>query len=267
MIDFHSHIVYNVDDGSETIEDSKKILKEAEKAGFDKIILTPHYMEDYYEVPKEKIQLKIEKLQELCNQEDINIELYQANEIYITNHITELLEKGEASSINNSRYVLFEIPMNEEPQNLLEVIYKLIENKYVPVLAHPERYSFVQQNPNKLLELAEHGVLFQANYGSIIGQYGKNAEKTVKLLLQNNFIHFLGSDVHKQGHIYMQMSEIQERLRKILPEEKIEELENTNIEKAIDNKELEIEMPTEIKLGFFSKNSLSNPHKLRKEVL
>ena len=126
MIDFHSHIVYDVDDGAESIEDSVQILKLAENAGFKSIILTPHYMENYYEVQKDEIEQRIEVIKEKCKEENINISLYQANEIYITNHMTELLQEGIASSINNSKYVLFELSMNEEPANLLEVIYSLL---------------------------------------------------------------------------------------------------------------------------------------------
>lgn len=253
MIDFHSHIIYDVDDGSQSIENSIEILKIAEKAGFNEIILTPHYMPNYYEVSKNDIKNKIETIREECKKEKINVTLYQANEIYITSNMVELLQNQIATTINDSKYVLFELPINEEPANLLEVIYSLLENKKVPIIAHPERYSYIQEEPNKLLELIENGILFQTNYGSIAGQFGKDAEKTAKELLQNNFIHFLGSDVHRTGYIYSQIKEIENKLRKILPQEKIKELTQINPKKVINNEELEIEIPTKIKRGFFQK--------------
>lgn len=254
MIDFHSHLIYNVDDGSETIENSINVLKKAKKAGFTKIFLTPHYMPDYYEIPKEEIGQRIEKLKKNCIEEGIDLELYQANEIYITNHMVELLQENKASSMNDSRYVLFELPMNEEPQNLLEVVYQLLEAGKIPIIAHPERYIYIQKNPNKLLDLIEQGVLFQANYGSIIGQYGKEIQKTVKLLLQNNFIHFLGTDVHKSGNIYEQIDNIKSYLKKIINEEKIDQLTTENPQKVIYNEEIEIDIPIKIKQqGFFQK--------------
>lgn len=253
MIDFHSHIVYDVDDGAESIEDSVQILKLAENAGFKSIILTPHYMENYYEVQKDEIEQRIEVIKEKCKEENININLYQANEIYITNYMTELLQEGIASSINNSKYVLFELPMNEEPANLLEVVYSLLENGKIPIIAHPERYSYIQKEPNKLLDLIELGVLFQTNYGSILGQYGKEIQKTANLLVEHNFIHFLGSDVHKTGRIYTNIEEIKKQLRKIISEEKLEELTQINPQKVINNEEIEIEMPSKIKQGFLKK--------------
>lgn len=253
MIDFHTHIVYDVDDGAEDIETSMKILKRAFKAGINKIILTPHYMPDYYEFSKNEIKERITILQEKCNEEKIEIELYQGNEVYITNHMVELLKDEEIATINNSRYVLFELPMSQEAPNLLEVIYQLLEDKKIPIIAHPERYTYIQKEPNKLIELIEQGVLFQTNYGSIIGQYGKEAQKTAKLLIQNNYIHFLGTDVHKSGHIYEQMQEIKGVLNKIISKEKIEELTNINACKVINNELIEVEIPNKIKKGFFQK--------------
>lgn len=253
MVDFHSHIIYDVDDGVELIEDSIRILKAARNAGFKKIILTPHYMEEYYDVQRNDIKKKVENLQKKCNEENIDIELYQANEIYITNYIVKLLNENIISSINDSKYVLFELPMNDEPFNLLEVIYSLIENNKIPIIAHPERYTYIQKEPNKLLDLIEKGVLFQMNYGSIIGLYGKSAQKTARLLLENNFIHFLGSDVHKSETIYNNMDLIKKELKKIITEEKLEELIQTNPNKVLRNEKIEIDNPSIIKQGFLKK--------------
>lgn len=253
MIDFHSHIVYDVDDGSETLENSIKILKLAEKAGFDNIILTPHYMEDYYEYQVNDITDRIQVLKQKCREENININLYQANEIYITNHMVDLLENNIASTINKSRYVLFELPMNNEAGNLLEVVYSLIKDKKVPIIAHPERYTYIQKDPNKLLDLVDQGVLFQTNYGSILGQYGKDAQKTAKLLIKNNFISFLGTDVHKTGHIYEGINQAKSELEKIISKREIYNLTQGNAEKVLLDEELDELNPIPIKKSFFEK--------------
>ena len=94
MIDFHSHIIFEVDDGANSVEKSVKLLKEAEMAGFNSIILTPHYMEDYYEHPADEIKEKIEILRNICQKENINLKLYQANEIYIANDMVDLLKNN-----------------------------------------------------------------------------------------------------------------------------------------------------------------------------
>lgn len=253
MIDFHSHIIYGVDDGAETENMSVRMVKQAKIAGFHGVILTPHYMEDYYECPAIQIKKKMQLIKELCKKEGIDVELYQANEVYINNNIVDLLKDKAISTINGSRYILFEIPMNEEPINLLEVIYKLKENGNIPILAHPERYTFIQKNPNKLLEIADLGVLFQSNYGSIVGLYGKEAKKTVKLLIKNNYIHFLGTDIHRPATIYGKVNWAKDELRKIISEEQIEDLTENNARKVLNDENLDVQPPRKIKVNFFKK--------------
>ena len=235
MIDFHSHILPGIDDGSRNLEQSVFMVNEAKEAGFTKIISTSHYMENYYECNEKERRKLIEQLQS----EVQGIELYLGNEIYITNNIIELLKNGQASSINGTKYVLFEFPLiNTKPMNDKEVIYRLIENGYVPIIAHPERYPFIQDNPDYLFELEEMGTLFQANYGSIIGMYGIKAKKTLKILLKNNLISFFGSDVHRPEQIYNKMPKIIKKLKKIISDEKIEEISEINPQKVLNNEEL-----------------------------
>ena len=235
MIDFHSHILPNIDDGSKNMEETIELLEEAQKAGFTKIISTSHYMENYYECDVEKRKQLIKQLQG----EVQDIKLYLGNEIYITNNIIELLKNGKASSINNTRYVLFEFPLiTTKPMNDKEVIYRLVENGYIPIIAHPERYPFIQENPEYLFELEDMGALFQANYGSIIGMYGLKAKRTLKILLRNNLISFFGSDVHRPEQVYNKIPKIVKKLKKIISDEEFEEFTETNPQKVLNNEEI-----------------------------
>ncbi len=235
MIDFHSHILPEIDDGSRNLEQSISMINEAKEVGFTKIISTSHYMENYYECDVEKRKQLIKQLQG----EVQDIELYLGNEIYITNNIIELLKNGKASSINNTRYVLFEFPLiTTKPMNDKEVIYRLVENGYIPIIAHPERYPFIQENPEYLFELEDMGALFQANYGSIIGMYGLKAKRTLKILLRNNLISFFGSDVHRPEQVYNKIPKIVKKLKKIISDEEFEEFTETNPQKVLNNEEI-----------------------------
>lgn len=235
MIDFHSHILPEIDDGSRNLEQSILMINEAKEVGFTKIISTSHYMENYYECDVEKRKQLIKQLQG----EVQDIELYLGNEIYITNNIIELLKNGKASSINNTRYVLFEFPLiTTKPMNDKEVIYRLVENGYIPIIAHPERYPFIQENPEYLFELEDMGALFQANYGSIIGMYGLKAKRTLKILLRNNLISFFGSDVHRPEQVYNKIPKIVKKLKKIISDEEFEEFTETNPQKVLNNEEI-----------------------------
>ena len=235
MIDFHSHILPGIDDGAKNLEQSIAMVNEAKKVGFTKIISTSHYMENYYECNEKNRKELLEQVQKNVN----GIELCLGNEIYITNNLIELLQNGQASSINGTKYVLFEFPLiNTRPMNDKEVIYRLVENGYIPIIAHPERYPFIQENPDYLYELEEMGALFQANYGSIIGMYGLKAKKTLKILLKNNLISFFGSDAHRPEQVYNKMPKIIKKLKKIISNEEFEEFTEINPERVLKNENI-----------------------------
>lgn len=253
MIDFHTHIIPNIDDGSRSVEETFNLIKEAKEAGFEGIILTSHYIENYYETDTPERDVWVKAISDTLKTKGIETNLYIGNEIYISENIMNLLINRKASTINNTSYVLFEMPLNAEPMNLYDVIYSLQENKLVPVLAHPERYSFVQKEPELIYDLIQKGVLMQANYGSILGQYGENAKMIVKKFLENDMIHFLGSDVHRQNSIYKKIPQALEEIRKIIGEEKLEKLTTTNPKLVLGNKKIDIEEPEEFSLTFKEK--------------
>ena len=253
MIDFHTHILPNIDDGSRSIDETFNLIKEAKNVGFEGIISTSHYMENYYETDKPEREVWINAIYENLQAKNIDIRLYLGNEIYISENLIKLLEEGKASTINDTSYVLFEMPLNAEPMNLYDTVYQMIQCKLVPILAHPERYSYIQKEPDLVYDLVQKGVLMQANYGSIIGQYGEKAQIIVKKLLENNLIHFLGSDVHRQNTIYPKIPECLSEINSIIGEEKLQELTTENPKLALGNKRIDIRDPHSVELSLKEK--------------
>ena len=253
MIDFHTHILPSIDDGSRSGEETFNLIKEARDAGFNGIMLTSHYIENYYETGIDERELCVKAIQDNLNSKGIDVKLYIGNEVYITNNVMSLLEEGKASTINNSCYVLFEMPFHTEPMNLYDFIYTLQENKLIPVLAHPERYSFVQKEPELIYELIQKGCLMQVNFGSIIGQYGSKAEFMVKRFYENNMVHFIGSDVHRQNSTYPKIPMCLEEIQKIIGRAKLEELTEINPRLVLENKKIDIDDPIEFSLTFKEK--------------
>ena len=145
MIDMHSHVLPNLDDGSRSIEETFNLIQEAQNAGFEAIIATSHYMEGYYETATAEIEVWVSAIYEKLQEKGIDLKLYIGNEIYLSENMIKLLEEGKASTINDTSYVLFEMPLNVEPLNLYDIIYEMLQYKLVPILAHPERYTFVQK--------------------------------------------------------------------------------------------------------------------------
>ena len=253
MIDIHSHILPNIDDGARSIEETFNMIKEAKNVEFDVIVSTSHYMEGYYETNVPEREVWVKAIHENLQAKNIDINLFLGNEIYMSDNIIKLLEDRKASTINDTSYVLFELPLNVEPLNLYDTIYELQQYKLVPILAHPERYSFVQREPELIYDLVEKGVLMQANYGSIIGQYGKKAQMIVRKFFEGNMIHLLGTDVHRQNTIYPKIPQILSELNSLIGEEKLEELTTINPNLVIHNKRIDIGMPHMMKLNFKEK--------------
>jgi len=236
-IDLHSHVLYGIDDGSKTIEESIEILKQYEEMGFKNIIATPHYIEEttYNSNNKQKKEI-IKKLNQQIKKNKLNINIHIGNELYISNNILELLSKKEISTLNNSKYLLIELPMNNEISNLNNIVFELLSNDIIPIIAHPERYSYIQKDIKKIEKLVNQGVLLQINYGSIIGLYGKQAKKISKKMLKNNLVSLLGTDIHHPNNeTYININKIRKKLVKIVGKQKAHELMLENPNKIINN--------------------------------
>jgi len=164
MIDIHSHILPEIDDGSRDIDESVEMIGEAAEAGFDTIISTSHYMEDYYEADVQRRTKLIKILKDELKENNIEMDLELGSEIYITDNINNYLKEGKASTLAGSDYVLFEFPLNAKPQNMLDLVFEIQKGRKLPILAHPERYRFIQQDPEILYDLIDRGVLMQTNY-------------------------------------------------------------------------------------------------------
>ena len=253
MIDFHSHILPNIDDGARNVEETFKLIKEAEEVGFDTIISTSHYIEGYYESNVAERETWIKAINEKLKERSQNITLHLGNEVYLSNNIKELIEEKKATTIKGTNYILFEMPLNTKPLNIFDVVYDMLQQKLRPILAHPERYSYVQKDPNLIYDLIEKGVLMQCNYGSIIGQYQDKARIIAKKLLENDMVHFLGSDVHRAGTVYKNIPRILNEIEKIVGKEKLEELTTINPKLVLENKSIEIDNPRKIELSLKEK--------------
>lgn len=195
-------------------------------------------------------------LQQALDKENIDLNIYLGNEIYFSENIVNLIKEGKAATLNISNYVLFEIPLNVKPLNIYDVVYDIMSNNMIPILAHPERYSAVQNDPNFVYELIQTGVLMQSNYGSILGRYGEKAKIILEKLLKNNMIHFLGSDVHRPGTVYPNIKEALIEIEKIIGKNKLDELTTINPRAIIDNIKIEIDEPREIELSLKDKIKL-----------
>lgn len=229
MIDIHNHLLFGIDDGSKTVEESIDILKDMEMSGFTDIILTPHFIKDSkYSNTRENNLERLNVLKEELKKNNIAINLYLGNEIYIDDDIANLIKNGQVSSLNNTNYLLIELPMSGEYSGYQEVFRHLLKLGYRVVLAHPERYLSFQEDFNKVYELEEIGVYFQSNIDSLIGKYGPAAEKMVRRLLKENKLAFLSTDIHHKKHDYNNWKEAKKIALKYVTEKVYDTLTRVN---------------------------------------
>lgn len=237
MVDIHTHLIPNVDDGSKSVDDTFAMFSEAEKAGFTDIIFTSHYLTEYYEPKAEDLVFWKDKLQEILIKQNRKLKLHSGMEVYISEQIGELIKQNKILTLANSRYILIELPLSTSVKYLDHIIYLLESIGFKFILAHPERYKEIQENTNLVEEYIEKGCLIQCNYGSILGQYGKEAKKVIKHLLKKDLVHFMGSDCHRKGSVYLEVPKAIKKIEKIVGKEKLYKITTTNAQKILNNEQ------------------------------
>jgi protein-tyrosine phosphatase len=166
----------------------------------------------------------------------IPINLYLGNEImYEKVNIMNYVEEGFVSTLNDSRYLLFEMSFVEYSSEISEVIYDIVTSSYVPILAHPERYEYVQSNPNIVYKLVKEGCLVQVDQNSILGKNGKKAQEIVLLLLKHKLVYFVASDVHNSDSRKVDLKASYNYLKDKVDIKYLNELYHTNGRKIIKN--------------------------------
>ena len=201
FVDIHCHILPGIDDGATHVQESIELIKALSNLGVKEFIATPHIMQDLYPNTYESIgnafQLLLETLKETKYSE---ITINPAAEYMMDSHFEDLLELENLYPLKG-KYVLVEMSYFQPPLNLEEVIFKIKTRGYIPVLAHPERYSYLHKNIDFHKRLKQLGCIFQLNLLSLSDYYGPGVNKMAKCLLDAHLIDFVGTDVHHKNHI------------------------------------------------------------------
>lgn len=200
MIDIHSHIINEIDDGSKDIDMTINMLKLAEQCGVRTIIATPHFMRGRFEVAYSDVVNHVKRLKELAKENNIDIEICPGQEVYYSSNILEYYNDKLIGTLNNTKYMLIELPMLDfNLDEVINTLYELQIRGIVPVIAHPERYKPFIKKPLLINDLSKEGMLFQLNGGSISGQFGKDVKKLASTYLDNGIYSFIGSDGHRDS--------------------------------------------------------------------
>lgn len=200
-VDLHSHLIPGIDDGVKSMNESVHTIEKMVSLGFKKIITTPHILSGHYPNTPDIIRKGINEVRQELEVREITIEIEAAAEYYLDETFVKAVHQNEdILSFGTQKYVLVETGFLNKPLNTKEVFFELLTNGYKPILAHPERYTYVYEDYALVAELKEMGVLMQVNALSMIGHYGSKVESVTKNLIKDEFVDFIGSDIHHLGH-------------------------------------------------------------------
>lgn len=199
--DIHNHILPGIDDGAQTVTESKQLLKSFSEFGVQSLVCTPHIMHNYHDNTPVTIKTALAYLKNELIQDGLNgITIDASAEHMIDDNFEAILAKKQVLPLGRD-YLLIEMSYLQPPINFDSAIEAIGRNRLFPILAHPERYSFLHNRTRRYMEYKELGIQFQVNMLSLGEYYGKEVFKTANKLIEEGMIDFIGSDVHNMEHI------------------------------------------------------------------
>ena len=240
MIDIHSHIIFDVDDGPKTLEDSRCLLEESYRQGVRTIISTSHRRKGMFETPEEKIAANFKQVQELAKQVADDLTVLYGAEIYYTSDILKKLEEGTFPSLGGTKYVLIEFSMSTPYKDIHSALGNVIRLGMTPVVAHIERYNCLENDEDRVSELINMGCYMQVNSSNVLkpklfGDRYKFMKKRVQFFLERDLVHFVASDMHNLDDRPPYMQKAYQIVAKKYGAERAEELFKTNQEILLSN--------------------------------
>lgn len=242
MIDIHAHILPDLDDGSENLEESLEMAELAVESGVEIMVATPHsnQMGRFENFCSEQLRENFKQLRTVLKKERIPLEILNGMEIFASDDLTQKIKSKQVTGINETEYYLVEFPFDAEPWWIRECLEDIFETEKIPLIAHPERYFCVQDYPELVYEWVQNGCVTQMNKGSVLGRFGKNVRETARILIQNDLISCMASDAH---HAYIRtphMGEAEEKLIRLGGYEFAWCLTEKNPERIIKNRQIPI---------------------------
>lgn len=238
MIDIHTHILPGIDDGAEDIYETIEMVKIAVESGTQVIVATPHCnipgMYDNY--MGKQYMASYQKASEAIKRARLPVTLCPGMEVFGTEDIGELIVAQKIMPINQSRYILVEFPFDADPEYAFYILKQMKEVGAIPVVAHAERYYFVQDNPHVCYEMRMSGCEIQVNKGSFAGRFGSRVRKTAYRLLNHNMISVIASDAHGWEQRTPFMKEVYQKLSEERTEKYMDILFHQNPKRICMNK-------------------------------
>jgi protein-tyrosine phosphatase len=238
-IDLHSHILFSVDDGSNSLDISLAMLETAYQEGIRTIACTPHYHPAKCTLSHQHIEDIFEQFKNKALKALPNMRLILGREIFYTSDVPELLERGDKLMIGDTPYVLIEFDPMSPYQYLRSGIQSIRQTGYFPILAHVERYMCLVDNWELIEELKNLGAVIQVNAGAVTGNAGRAVKKFIKKLMKAGLVDIIATDAHSNGRRAPRMLECAKYVIKRYGTVYAEQLLHDNAETILSGEYLE----------------------------
>lgn len=247
MYDIHCHLLHGLDDGAKDINESMLICRVEAEYGVDAIVATPHFIEGELEADPLSILSGINEVEREAASAGLNLKILPGMEVYIVPDLAKLFDEGRVITLNNKNYMLIELPLYEPiPSFIDQVLFELQLKGIKPIIAHPERCRDIINHPNIVRSLIQNGCLMQVNAGSIMGFFGRHAQKAAHTLLKYNMVHAVASDSHAGYTRVTSLSDCFNLISKKYGADTANNLFINNPEKIINGEDIYFEEPKRI---------------------
>lgn len=193
IIDLHTHILPNVDDGSRGFDDTIRMLKEAQDEGITDIVFTPHFRLDMFLTPASQDKIVFEKVVSVAKENGIDLNFYLGQELHYAPEMLSLIQKGDALTLNNGKYFLLEFSWHV-PCDFVSIVKEYVKAGYTPIVVHFERFPYYSLETVRAMKNA--GALMQINAFSLFGYEWPEHTPRAMEMLDNDLVDFIASDIH-----------------------------------------------------------------------
>lgn len=199
-VDFHSHLLPGIDDGSKSDATTIELITALQQLRFEKFITTPHIMKNVWDNSFSGITKKLEETHEMLRTNGMHVPLKAAAEYLLDGNFIPLIQSEGLLTLKDN-YVLVEMSYINPPIQLYDILFDLQVAGYKPILAHPERYLALHHDLEHYQKLRNAGCSLQLNLLSTVGYYGEVVAQIAKKLLKKGMIDYVSSDVHHMKHV------------------------------------------------------------------
>jgi protein-tyrosine phosphatase len=241
FIDIHNHVIPHWDDGAADWDMSLAMLQQAQEDGIVELICTPHVLAENDMARESELLDLFEELKKKAKAAGISIKLHIGSELYIQ-PILEL-DRTISTLAQNKRYFLVEFSMSIIPDFVAQRFFELVMENRIPIVAHPERYGAIMENPHKAFDFVERGALMQLNAGSLLGMFGSRVQSLSHKLMDSNLIHFIGSDGHDLERRPVKLRKAFEYVKEKWGEDRAKMLFYENQKKMMNAEDIDIGAP------------------------